>query len=278
MEIRESLQYATHDGIALVADLYPPDGTSNRPVVIAVHGGGFQLGGRDFYKHIGPYLAAHGYALFSIDYRLTRDGQNLYPSAVHDVRAAVRWVRGRADELKIDPARIALMGDSAGAYLAALAALWGDTPPSTSAFSDDPYAGVTTKVKAVVAAYGVYDLIAQWEHDLIARPTDNITQNFMGYPPMRDRLAWYAASPIAHATFANNDTAFLLAWGTQDDIVEPSSQSEAFLTALKQARFYVRTAIIPSAGHFWITDPLEEPNSFPGFLAPKLLRFLAQRL
>jgi dipeptidyl aminopeptidase/acylaminoacyl peptidase len=87
----------------------------------------------------------------------------------------------------------------------------------------------------------------------------------------------YAASPIAHATFANNSTAFLLAYGTHDDIVD-TRQSEAFLTALKQARFYVRTVIVQSAPHFWMADPVEEPNSFAGFLAPRLLRFLAQRL
>jgi hypothetical protein len=70
---------------------------------------------------------------------------------------------------------------------------------------------------------------------------------------------------------------FLLAWGTEDDIADPG-QSKAFLTALKQARFFVRTVVVPSAPHFWMTDPIEEPGSFTGFLAPRLLRFLAQRL
>ena len=60
------------------------------------------------------YLAAHGYAVFSIDYRLTRDGENHYPAAVHDVRAAVQWARSHAAELNIDPARLALTGRSAG--------------------------------------------------------------------------------------------------------------------------------------------------------------------
>jgi acetyl esterase/lipase len=242
-----------------------------------VHGGGYQLGSRDIYRYMGPYLAAHGYAVFSIDYRLVRDGQNRYPAAVHDTRAAVQWVRSHGAELKIDPARIALMGDSAGAHLSALVALAGDSPDYTNTYPDDPYANESTKVKAVIGVYGSYDLSAQWEHDLITRPTDNITQNFMGFPPMQDRRAWYAASPIAYATFGNNGTAFLLAYGTADDIVDPK-QSEAFLTALKQARFYVRTVILQSAPHFWMADPVEEPNSFAGFLAPRLLRFLAQRL
>ena len=133
-------------------------------------------------------------------------------------------------------------------------------------------------MRAVIGVYGSYDLIAQWEHDLISRPTDNITQNLMGFPPMQDRRGWYAASPLAYATFDNNSTSFLLAYGTADDIVDTSRQSEAFLLALKQARFYVRTVIVQSAPHFWMADPVEEPNSFAGSLAPRLLRFLAQRL
>ena len=88
----------------------------------------------------------------------------------------------------------------------------------------------------MVGVYGTYDLIAQWEHDLIARPADNASQNFMGFPPMQDRRAWYAVSPIAHATFANNSTSFLLAYGAPTTSLTPR-QSEAFLKALKQARF-----------------------------------------
>jgi acetyl esterase/lipase len=226
---------------------------------------------------MGPYLASNGYTVLSIDYRLIRDGQNRFPAAIHDVRAAVQWVRSHGPELRIDPLRIALMGDSAGAYLSAMVALAGDSPDFADAYREDPYATVSTKVKAVIGVYGTYDLIAQWEHDQISRPTDNITQNLMGFPPMQDRRRWYAASPVAHATFANNSTAFLLAHGTADDINDPR-QSEAFLLALKQARFYARIVVLQSAPHFWITEPVEEPNSFTGFLAPRLLRFLAQRL
>jgi acetyl esterase/lipase len=277
VETRKAIQYGTHDGTALIGDLYLPEGTGAYPAIVAVHGGGWQAASRDLYQRMGPYLAARGYAVFSIDYRLTRDGKNTYPAAVHDVRAAVQWVRSHAAELKVDPARLALMGDSAGAQLGALVALAGDSPEYTNAYRDDPHASVSTKVKAVVGVYGVYDMIAQWEHDLIPRPTDNIAQIFMGYPPTQDRRAWYAASPIAHATTANNNTAFLLAHGTADEIVDPR-QTEVFLTALRQAGFFVRTVIVPSAPHFWISDPVEEPNSFAGFLTPRMLRFLAQRL
>ena len=277
MEIRKKVQYGVHDGSTLLGDLYLPQGTGSRPAIVAVHGGGWQTGSPEIYRYMGPYLAERGYAVFSIDYRLTQNDQNRYPAAVHDVRLAVRWLRNQSTNLTIDPARIALMGDSAGAYLAAMVALTGHELESASAHRDDLYEDISSTVKAVIGVYGVYDLIAQWEHDLLSRPADNITQNLMGFPPMEDRRAWYAASPIAHTTYAANSTAFLLAHGTEDDIVD-GEQTEAFLRALKQARFFVRRMIVQSAPHFWMADPVEETGSFPAFLAPRLLRFLADRL
>jgi acetyl esterase/lipase len=200
VETRKAVQYGTHDGAALIGDLYLPKGTENGPAIVAVHGGAWQRGSRDLFQYMGPYLATHGYATFSIDYRLTRDGQNRYPAAVNDVRAAVQWVRSHGAELNIDPSRIALIGESSGTQLSALVALAGDSPEYTNAYRDDPYASASTKVKAVIGVYGVYDLMAQWKHDLITSPTDSGTQNLMGFPPMQDRRAWYAASPIAYAT------------------------------------------------------------------------------
>jgi acetyl esterase/lipase len=95
---------------------------------------------------------------------------------------------------------------------------------------------------------------------------------------MQDRRLYFEASPISYATIANNQVAVLLSWGTQDDLVDSKQQSEAFLLALKQAGFFARTAVVPGAPHYWLSDPIDEPGSFSGFLAPRLVRFLAERL
>ena len=58
----------------------------------------------------------------------------------------------------------------------------------------------------------------------------------------------------------------------------PRSQSERFVTALKQAGFFVRTVVVPGAPHFWMADPIDETTSYTGFLAPRLLRFLQDQL
>ncbi len=253
-----SVTFASPGGETLHADVYLPEATAPVPVVIAIHGGGWKAGSRAGYRYLGELLAGRGYAVFSIDYRLVHNGQNRYPAAVDDVRAAIKYVRDHALEMNVDPKRIVLMGDSAGGHLGALVGL-----------TERP------AVAAVVGIFGVYDLAAQWQHDLVPRPDDNISQLFLCPSLVEDRRLYFEASPVSHAIKANAGPAFLLAWGTRDDIVDPA-QSEGFLLALKQAGFFVRTAVV-DAPHFWAGDPLEEAGSHSAYFAARLLRFLDDR-
>jgi acetyl esterase/lipase len=276
--IQRDMEFGVHDGDSLTGDLYSPEGSGNYPAIVALHGGGWKLGSSQSYQYWGPYLAERGYALFSVNYRLLQGAKNRYPASVHDARAAVQFLKSRSEELRVDPDRIGLMGDSAGAHLSAITALAGDTPLFADAYSDDPYAGVSTSVKTVVGIYGVYDMLAQWEHDQVSRPLDQITQSLLGKSPMESKWLFYEASPTSYTTVDNNHTAFLIVWGDEDDIVDRHSQSEAFVNSLKQAGFFTRSVIVPGAPHFWMSDPLDEPRSHPAFLAPRLLRFLQDRL
>ena len=275
VETRTDIVFAEHDGMTLLGDLYRPKGRAKAPVLVALHGGGWQIGDRKFYGNWGGYLARHGYAVFATEYRLMKPGVSTWPGVVCDCRAAIQFVRGQAAQLGVDPDRIGLIGDSAGAHLAALVALAGDEPVFLERYRDDPYASIPTHVAAVIGFYGVYDLLAQWEHDQIARPLDPITEKLLGGPPMKSRKRFFEASPISYATIDKNKTRFLLIYGREDDIVDPATQSERFLTALKQAGFFARTIVVPGAGHFWSVDPVEEPGSFGAYAGPKMLRFLA---
>jgi acetyl esterase/lipase len=249
-----------HGGVALKAHLYSPKSAGTHPVVIAVHGGGWRLLNLDNYRYLGPWLAERGYAVLAVTHRLATPERKAYPDAVDDVRAAVQFAKAGAAKLGIDPARIALMGDSSGAHLASLVALTGE------------------QVKAVIPVYGVYDLAAQWRHDQLSRPRDQIVERFLGVSLLDDRRAYFEASPLSHVSARNNATAFLVTWGTADDIVDHRTQAEVFLEALKQAGHYVRPVVVPGAPHFWIGDPLDEPGSQSGFFAPRLLRFLQARV
>jgi acetyl esterase/lipase len=275
---RANVEYADHDGIKLTGDLYLPKGLEKAPLTIAMHGGGWQGGSPAHYRQWGPYLAKNGIGVFAIRYRLSKPGAKSYPQAVYDVKAAVQFARAKASELGVDPERIGLIGDSAGGHLAALVALAGNEPQFSSAYQTAA-STISAGVKAVVTFYGVFDVAAQWQHDQVARPTDQVTEKFLGVPPMKDRRVYFEASPLSYATIDKNQTRFLLVYGTTDDIVDVKTQSEAFLTALKQAGFYVRTVVIPGAGHFWVgTDPLDQPDSFGASAAPKVLRFLQSQL
>ena len=277
VETRANVEYARHDGQTLLGDAYMPAAPGKYPVVISVHGGGWQGGSKGAYRYWGPWLAQRGYVVFSVDYRLVKPGAKMYPQSVQDLRAAVQFVRSRAAEFKADPVRIALMGDSAGAHLAALVALGGETPVFAKGYPDDPYATVNARVKAVVPVYGVFDMAQQWDHDLLSRPGDNIAEKFLGSPPFEDRKLYFEASPLSYAVKSSAAVSVLLANGTEDDVVD-RAQTDAFFLALKQSGNFVRRYVMQGAGHYWLTDPIDEPGSYSGLFAPRLLRFLGERL
>jgi acetyl esterase/lipase len=268
---RPNLEFVQHDGTSLAGDLYLPKGLEKAPVVIAIHGGGWQAGSRAGYKYWGPFLARNGYALFSIDYRLGKAGT--YPGSAYDVKAAVQFVRAKAAELGLDADRIGLMGDSAGAHLAALVALAPDQ--FAAEYRGDANSAVSSNVKAVIGFYGAYDMLAQWQHDQLARPRDQIAEKFLGAPPMQNRRVYFDSSPMSYATIDRNGARFLLIHGTADDVVDPATQSQAFQNALNQAGIYVRRLVIPGAGHFWASDPFDgEIGGYGATAAPTILRFL----
>ncbi len=272
----DTCTYASHDGVALMADLYAPTGAGPFPALVAVHGGGWQAGARSTFQYWGPYLAESGYVLFAISYRLAKKGQKMFPQAVQDVLAAVQFVRASAQALKVEPERIGLFGASAGAHLAALAALAGER--FKPGYPNDEHASASTRVKALVGVYGVYDLVEMWQRYQLQSPRENNIENFMGASPMDDPQIYFDASPINHATFANNGMGVFLAVGTEDDLVNRRAQTDAFLLRLKQANFFARTCIVQGAPHYWLSDPIDEARSYSGFMAPRLMRFLKERL
>src|SRR5262249_11641801 len=170
VDVRSGLTYATHDGVALLGDLYRPKGAGPFPVLVALHGGGWVQGVRSAFQYWGPYLAARGYALFAISYRLAKTGQKTFPHAVQDALAAVQFVRGSAEEFRLDPERIGILGASAGANIGSLAALGGDAAIFKGGYKQDAHAAVSAKVKVLVGVYGVYDMLEMWQRYNLASP------------------------------------------------------------------------------------------------------------
>jgi acetyl esterase len=144
-ELRRDVEYARVDGTSLRLDASIPEGPGPFPAAIIVHGGGWVAGDRR--NNVQPLfqpLSEAGFAWFSVDYRLLTDVSQ-FGLAINDVQEAIRYVKAHAAEYRVDPARIALIGESAGGQLASMATLRG---------------GSDTAVKAVVAIYTPTDLVS----------------------------------------------------------------------------------------------------------------------
>ncbi len=113
----KDIEYSNPDDQHLQLNLArPKDGTGPFPAIVCIHGGGFRAGTREGYDRQCLSLAQHGYVAVTVTYRLAPRFQ--FPAAVHDCKASVRWLRANAAKYHIDPARIGVMGGSAGGHLA----------------------------------------------------------------------------------------------------------------------------------------------------------------
>ncbi|MGK9221002.1 MULTISPECIES: alpha/beta hydrolase fold domain-containing protein [unclassified Microbacterium] len=232
--------YATRPGFRpLSLDLHRPE-ADGAPLIVFVHGGGWRVGSRRVMcptlapEHGFPRLVAEGFAVASVDYRLS--GEAVFPAPLDDVAAALAWLREHQGALAVDATRIVLWGESAGAHLAALAGL-----------SDGA-------VRGVVDWYGPSDLFsfpAPAASD--ERPTreEALLGGAVADLPERAR----AASPARQV--AAGAPPFHIAHGLADTAV-PAAQSEALHAALVAAGADATLQLVPGAGHLW--QGLDDPD------------------
>jgi acetyl esterase/lipase len=144
----QTLTYASPGGHDLVLDLYRPVGARGRlPVIVFLHGGGWSGGTRTTGPDFKRFFAQDGFAMASIEYRLTPSVT--FPSNVEDVKTAVRWLRANADRLGLASDRIGIWGTSAGGHLGAVAAL-----SPRGMFEGDGNPDQSSRVQCVLDAYG----------------------------------------------------------------------------------------------------------------------------
>lgn len=278
--VRHGIVYATHNDRELRGDFYAPAGPGPVPVIVAAPGGGWLASDPRGLRHWGELLARHGIAMFAIQYRVAAT-EKTYPGPVCDVLSAIQFVRGSADELGVDPQRIGLLGASAGAHVAALAALAWDAPQFAQRAPDHAHAGVDPRVKLLAGVYGVYDMFSHWQHEIadFSDASARRTECFLGGSPYADRQLYFDASPISHVRYAANKLPVFVAYGTADAVVDAGSQSAPFVRALRQAGHIVRECPVDGAGHFWFSEePPDEPGSYAASIAPRLLRFLQRHI
>jgi len=191
-QIVHNVVYAEYGQRRLLLDLYLPpdrDPAIALPGVIAVRGGAWQEGDKEFFGYIAGQLAMEGFVAASIQYRTAKEAK--FPAAVQDVKAAVRWMRAHAAEYGVDPDAIGAIGGSAGAHLVAMLATTGGMKEFEG---DGGNPLVSSDVEAVVAMGGGYDL--RWKAGVGPEFIEAV-RGFIG-EPFEANLA--AASPLTHVS------------------------------------------------------------------------------
>ncbi len=205
----------------LVLDLYTPEHL-NAPVpgVLFIHGGGWTSGDKSDYRIYATHFAEQGYVVGTVGYRLK--GEAKYPAAIEDVKCAVRWMRAHAEELHVDPDRIAVIGGSAGGHLSMMIGYSAGDPEleGTGGWAD-----TSSAVRAVVTLYGPVDFTTPYgrTHETT---TSYINRSYEEAPQLYEQC-----SPLFHLDA--NDPPTLIFQGTLDDLV-PVTQADRLAERLEE--------------------------------------------
>ena len=242
----EGLVYGEADGQQLTLDYYAPKGPGVHPIAIVIHGGGYQRGdsksGSEAY--CADFLAPAGFAVFSINYRLAP--KYPYPYMVYDVQRSIRYLRHNAKTWDADPAKIALVGGSAGGFLSNMAGLLG-TPGNRQ--SADPVERENARVQAVVTLFAQSSFATVPLNADVHALLDPLIQR------EGEAAALKEASPITYVT--KNAPPFLQILGDKDEYI-PFSEATNLQTALRNAGVKCEIIRIPNGTHgtgAWHTIP-----------------------
>ena len=224
-------------------DLYLPEKAAGPlPLIIWVHGGGWQNGSKDGCPPLPAGYVAQGYAVASINYRLS--GHAVFPAQIEDCKAAIRWLRAHAKDYSLDPQRFGVWGSSAGGHLVALIGTSGDVKE----FDVGANLEQSSRVQAVCDYYGptdfkVFVTTPGYEsHATGASPEAKL----IGGAVMQNQDKAGRVNPITYVT--KDDPPFLIVHGDKDPTV-PINQSELLFAALKQTEVSAHFHTIHGAGH-----------------------------
>ena len=228
--LETDIPYGTGGGRTLLLDVLRPDVPLHppQPAVIWVHGGGWRGGERG--EHPNRMFAERGFVTVTISYRFSHEA--IFPAQIHDVKAAIRFLRASSERWGIDPERIGIWGHSAGGHLAALAAVSGGLPALEG---DGGNADESSLVQAAAPMSPPTDFLVDWyegsgfppHEDGMSAVIDLLDGLDLMEPDIRERAE--LASPVV---LASADAApMLVIHGTRDDLV-PVGQARKLVATL----------------------------------------------
>ena len=221
VSIQEGVVIGKGDNHSLEADIFlPPIKAKNRPAVLFVHGGGWMEGDRSQLRGYAILLGRLGFVCMCNSYRLSNEA--IWPAQIQDVNCAIRYLRAHAEELGIDPSRIGISGNSAGAHLSLMAAA---KQYDKTFEGEGGNQNVSSEVKAVCAIYPP-TTIRQLK---MANPLENAFLLLMGEDAIKEE--YDKASPMNYVS--KDFPPCLLIHGSKDRVVR-LKDSTSFYEKLKE--------------------------------------------
>lgn len=238
VKFERGIEFSNPDGQHLQVNLArPKSGDGPFPAVVCIHGGGFRAGTREGYDALCVKLAERGYVAVTVTYRLAPAYQ--FPAAVHDCKAAVRWLKAHADTYHIDPRRIGAMGGSAGGHLALFLGVTAGVPQ----FEGEGDLNHTSDVNCVVSYFGPSDFTQSYGKSVDAH---EVLPLFFGGNLEQKRREHIVGSPLYWITPAAAPT--LCIHGTKDTYVA-HEQAVWMVDRLKSSAVEAQLVTLDGAGH-----------------------------
>jgi acetyl esterase/lipase len=253
IKIEPDIPYAGTDNPRQTLTMILPvkRGTKSLPVVVFIHGGGWQNGDkRSGTGQLAKFVESGEYAGVSIGYRLTDEAH--WPSQIHDCKAAIRWIRGNAGKYGLDPGHIGVFGTSAGGHLVAMLGTSGDIDELEGQLGT--YRKLSSRVNCVGNFFGPSALLemsrfpSRIDHDAAGSPESKL----VGGPLQKTREVALSASPITHVS--KDDPPMLCIHGTDDQLV-PYNQSVILDQALRKAGCNSTLITVKEGGHGGFNSP-----------------------
>lgn len=241
------IEFSNPDNQHLQVNLaQPKEGKGPFPAVVCIHGGGFRAGKREGYDKLLLTLSQHGYVAITVTYRLAPAYE--FPAAVHDCKAAVRWLRANATKYHVDPARIGAMGGSAGGHLAQFLGVTTGVPQ----FEGEGNLEQSSAVNCVVNFFGPSDFTKSYDKSVDAK---DVLPLFFGGDLSTKRKEHIIGSPLYWVT--PNAAPTLCLHGTADEYVA-YEQATWIVDKLKAATVEAELVGFEGAGHGLKSVPPEK--------------------
>ncbi|NNJ24720.1 Acetyl esterase [Planctomycetes bacterium LzC2] len=260
LHVERDVTYVRRGDRTLEMDLFrPKDAWGARPAIVCVHGGGWANGSRANHAPLAQALAARGYVTATISYRLS--GEAPFPAAIHDCKAAVRFLRANAGRYGIDPDRIGAIGLSAGGHLAALLATSGEDGELAGA---DGLAGHSDAIQVAVAMGAQTDLLSERVAAVSAdEKRGGIWRQFLGGSQAEARGRYRLASPLERLDA--DDPPVLFITGERDD---PSTRADRFRARAAELGIETDLVVLDGAPHpflgrqGWFDEAVDAADQF----------------